>query len=251
MFAPDLQPFAPWTDPELLQRFPDRATMEKYALERNLPLTGGSSAHYSVDGNLAGFSHEGTILESLDTPDSAAELVLTVPPHEAPDRAEQVSVRFDHGQPVEIGGSAAGPRELLEHANLIAGRNGIGLRSVVENRINGTKCRGIYEAPGLELLGFCVARVYEIAIEREARQLLNFLSDLIGRGVYEGRYFDPAVAAARAAADLILEPASATVTVEVYKGNMSFLGVYGQAGKPLPPRQTRFSGGGHFWQVTD
>jgi argininosuccinate synthase len=248
--SPDLRPFAPWAEPELLRRFPDRSAMEKYVRERNLALAGRCNAHYSVDGNLAGFSHEGTVLESLDTPDSVAQLLLTVPPQQAPDRPETVSVRFDLGQPVEIDGSAAGPRELLERANLIAGRNGIGLCSVVENRINGTKCRGIYEAPGLDLLGFCAAKVYEIAIDREARQLLGFLSELIGRGVYEGRYFDTAVQAARAAADVILESATATMTVEVYKGNVSFLGISGHSDKPLPLRQTRFSGGGHFWQVT-
>lgn len=249
VLSPDLPPFAPWTEPELLGRFPDRSAMEKYVRERDLPLSGGSGAHYSVDGSLAGFSHEGTALESLDTPDSAAELLVTVPPRQAPDRPEAVSVRFERGRPVEIGGSAAGPRELLERANQIAGRNGVGLRSVVENRINGTKCRGVYEAPGLDLLGFCVAKVHEIAVDREARQLLSFLSDLIGRGVYEGRYFDTAVRAARDAADVILESASATVTVEVYKGNVSFLGMSGYADNS-PPRQTRFSGGGHFWQVS-
>jgi argininosuccinate synthase len=121
---------------------------------------------------------------------------------------------------------------------------------VVENRINGTKCRGVYEAPGVDLLGTCVGKVYELTIDREARQLLDYLSDLIGRGVYEGRYYDPAIQAARAAADVILEPASATVTVELYKGNVSFLRMCDHADKPLPPRQTRFSGGGHFWQVT-
>jgi argininosuccinate synthase len=248
--SPDLRLFAPWADPELLRRFPDRSTMEKYVRERKLTLAGGCSASYSVDGSLAGFSHEGTALESLDTPDNVAQLLLTAPPQQAPDRPETVSVRFDRGRPVEITGSAVGPRDVLERANLIAGPNGIGLRSVVENRINGTKCRGVYEAPGLDLLGFCAGKVHEIAIDREARQLLGFLSDLIGRGVYEGRYFDTAVQAARAAADVILEPASATVTVEVYKGSASFLGIYGHSDQPLPLRQTRFSGGGHFWQVT-
>jgi argininosuccinate synthase len=250
---PDLRVFVPWQEKELLRRFPDRSAMETYVLERGLALTGGCSAHNSIDGSLAGFSHEGTALESLETPDSRARLLLTVPPQRAPDQAEKVAVRFVHGQPVEIDGAALAPQELIERANSIAGRHGIGLRGVVENRINGTKCRSVYEAPGLDLLGFCVSKVYQVAIDVEARQLLESLSDLIGHGVYEARYLDTAVRAARAAADVILEPANTTVEVELYKGSMSFLGIFDHSGtpllKPLPLRQTRFTGSGQSWQV--
>jgi argininosuccinate synthase len=248
--APDLRVLAPWTEPELLRRYPDRKTMEKYVRERDLPLADRCDAGYSVDGSLAGYSHESTALEGLDTPDSTAQLLMTVPPRHAPEQPETVSIRFDHGRPVAIDGSALGPRELLERVNVIAGRHGIGTRTVIENRINGTKCRGVYESPGLDLLGFCIDKVYEITLDREARSLLAFLSNMIGRGVYEGRYHDVAVRAGCMAADALAETASATVTVEVYKGGISFLGISDYADETLPPRQTRFSGGGHAWHVS-
>jgi argininosuccinate synthase len=248
--APELGLFAPWTEPDLLGRFPDRETMEKYVRGRDLALADRCDADYSVDGNLAGFSHESTALEGLGTPESVARLLMTVPAQQAPDQPEIVSIRFDRGRPVAIDGSVLGPRELLQRVNAIAGRHGIGTRTVVENRINGTKCRGVYESPGLDLLGFCISKVYEIALDREARKLLAFLSELIGRGVYEGRYHEVAVRAGRAAADSIVEAANATVTVELYKGSLSFLGISGYSDEKLPPRQTRFTGGGHSWQVT-
>jgi argininosuccinate synthase len=251
--CPDLRVYAPWQEPELVRKYADRSDMETYVLERDLALTGGCSAHNSVDGSLAGFSHEGTALESLETPDSRARLLLSVPPQRAPDQAETITVRFERGQPVEINGAVLGPRELIERANSIAGRHGIGLRGVVENRINGTKCRAVYEAPGLDMIGYCVSKVYQVAIDAEARLLLEFLSDLIGHGVYEARYFEPAVRAARAAADVILESANSSVEVEVYKGSMSFLGMFDRTGTPLtmplPSRQTRFTGSGQSWQI--
>ena len=248
--APDMRVFAPWTDPDLLSQFPDRAAMAKYVLSRDLALDERCTADYSVDGNLAGFAHEGTALERLETPDSAAWPALTTRPERAPSEVESVTVTFDRGRPVAVGGRPGSARELVERANAVAGRHGVGLRSVVENRINGTKCRGVYEAPGLDLLGFCADRVYQVAMDTETLRLMRSLSGLIGVGVYEGRYFDTPVLAARAAADVLVDRASATVEVELYKGNVSFRGMTHLADVPMPPRQTRFTGGGHAWQVT-
>jgi argininosuccinate synthase len=200
---------------------------------------------------MAGFAHEGTALEQLQNPDSAARPTLTVPPQRAPDQAEGVTVRIEGGHPVQVGNAPGTARELLERANMLAGRHGVGLRSVVEDRINGTKCRGVYEAPGLDLLGFCVSRVYQVAMDKEARRLMGSLSDLIGEGVYEARYLDPAIRAARAAADVLIESANATAEVEaeVYKGGIFFRGLSHDGNEALPPRQTRFSSGGHYWKV--
>jgi argininosuccinate synthase len=179
--------------------------------------------------------------------------VLTVAPQQAPDKAETVSVRFDHGRPAEIDGVPGGPLDLLERANSLTGRHGVGLRSVVENRINGTKCRGLYESPGLDLLGFGLSRVYQVAMNTDARQLMQSLSVTIGRAVYEGRYLEPAARAARAAADVLVDSASATVEVEMYKSGMLVRSLSSQDPGRMPPRQTRFSsgGGGHFWRVVN
>jgi argininosuccinate synthase len=251
LVAPDLRVIAPWTEPELLRQFPDRSAMVGYLRDRGIAFDGRCTAEYSVEGNMAGFAHEGTALEQLQTPDSAAHPTLTVPPQHAPDQGEAVTVRIENGHPVQVAHVPGTAPELLEHANVLAGRHGVGLRSVVEDRINGTKCRGVYEAPGLDLLGFCVSRVYQVGMDKDARKLMGYLSGLIGEGVYEGRYLDPAIRAARAAADVLIESAHATaeVEVEVYKGGISFLGLVHDASETLPPRQTRFSAGGHYWQV--
>jgi argininosuccinate synthase len=249
--APDLQVISPWTEPELLELFPDRSAMAAYLAERGVTADSRCTAEYSVEGNMAGFAHEGTALEQLQTPDSAARPTLTVPPQHAPDQAEAVTVRIESGHPAQVGHATGNARELLERANAVAGRHGVGLRSVVEDRINGTKCRGVYEAPGLDLLGFCVSRVYQVTMDKESRKLMSYLSGLIGEGVYEARYLDPAIRAARAAADVLIESASATAEVEaeVYKGGISFRGLSAEGEQGRPPRQTRFSGGGHYWQV--
>jgi argininosuccinate synthase len=250
-FAPDLHVIAPWTEPELLERFPSRSAMAQYVAARGLAGDPRCTPDYSVDGSVAGFAHEGSELERLETADSAVRPILMVSPEQAPDRAEPVLVKVDGGRPAEVGGRGGSAHELLAQANAIAGRNGVGLRSVVEDRINGTKCRGMYEAPGLDLLGFCVNRVHQVSMDKPARRLMSTLSELIGQGAYEGRYLDSEIRAARAAADELIAQADASADVDViaYKGGLSFGGLTYRGSGVLPPRQTRFTGGGHQWQV--
>jgi argininosuccinate synthase len=249
--APDLRVISPWTDPDLLAWFPGRSDMAEYLRDRGLTADQRSTADYSADGSLAGFAHDGTALECLQTPDAAAWWALTLAPQQAPDKPELVTVTIAGGRPAAIGNAPGEARELLERANGIAGRHGVGLRSVVENRINGTKCRGVYESPGLDLLGFCVARVYQVVMDPDALRLMHGLSEMIGRGIYEGRYFDPAIRAARAAADVLIDSADATaeVAAELYKGSISFHGLSHGPDDPVAPRQTRFTAGGQHWQV--
>ena len=88
-------------------------------------------------------------------------------------------------------------------------------------------------------------------MDPDALRLMHGLSEMIGRGVYEGRYFDPAIRAARAAADVLIDSAGAAaeVAAELYKGGISFQGLSYGPGEPVAPRQTRFTGGGHHWPV--
>jgi len=107
-------------------------------------------------------------------------------------------------------------------ANLIGGRNGIGIKNALENRIIGTKSRGVYEAPGMELLGYCLMQVYNAVLDRRAMELFKSLSGLVARQVYDGRYFDPVTRAAQSAINVLAEFATGTVAVELYKGNIFF-----------------------------
>ena len=68
-------------------------------------------------------------------------------------KAEEVTVRFEEGQPVALNGvEYADPVELMLEANRIGGRHGLGMSDQIENRIIEAKSRGIYEAPGMALL---------------------------------------------------------------------------------------------------
>jgi argininosuccinate synthase len=105
---------------------------------------------------------------------------------------EDVSIRFEQGQPVAINGKHFdSPVSLVLEANAIGGRHGLGMSDQIENRIIEAKSRGIYEAPGMALLWIAYERLLS-AIHNEDT-LANYRSEglRLGRLLYEGRWLDP------------------------------------------------------------
>jgi argininosuccinate synthase len=143
-------------------------------------------------------------------------------PMEAPDAVETVTIRFEKGRTVSINGKALDPIAVMRTANQLGGRNGVGMKHALENRIVGTKSRGVYEAPGMELLGTALRFVYQAVLDRRSTLLFQHLSKLVADQIYDGRYFDPVTQAARAAIGVFSAHASGAVSVGLYKGNVLF-----------------------------
>jgi argininosuccinate synthase len=219
---PDMKVYAPWRDAELLEEFPGRLEMVEYLRAAGIEAFPGGEKRYSTDANLAGLSHEAEDLESMETPCTIVQPTMGVWPADAPDEVETVEVRFEQGRCVAINGAAVTPLDAMVQANTIGGRNGIGFKNALENRIIGTKSRGVYESPGMELLGQCLVSVYQATLDRRAALLFGQLSKLVADQVYDGRYYDPVTTAAKAAIDVFAASATGIVKVDLYKGNILF-----------------------------
>jgi len=168
-------------------------------------------------------SNEAEDLESMETSMTIVNPIMGVWPKDAPDVAEEVTLRFEKGRCVAVNGKSLKPLEVLQLANKIAGRNGIGLSHALENRILGTKSRGVYEAPGMTLLSQGLNYVYQAVLDRRSTNLFKSLSSHVADQIYDGRYFDPSTRAAVAAIWQLAEPANGIVKIELFKGNMHFL----------------------------
>ena len=109
-------------------------------------------------------------------------------------------------------------------ANEIGGKHAIGIGlHLVENRFVGIKSRGIYEAPGMELLGTAYAFLLQLVLDRRAHELFSTLSATLTKQLYQGYWND---VASRMALKGVAETAAmitGTVTVELYKGNVSYV----------------------------
>ncbi len=105
---------------------------------------------------------------------------------------EVVTVRFHEGWPVAINGEEfASQVALVEAANTIGGRHGLGMCDQIENRIIEAKSRGIYEAPGLALLHIAYERLITGIHNENTIENYRTMGRRLGRLLYEGRWFDP------------------------------------------------------------
>ncbi|MGN1360392.1 MAG: argininosuccinate synthase [Kiritimatiellia bacterium] len=219
---PKMGVFAPWRDEELLKRFPGRTEMADYLASFGMPAPTGGKKKYSTDSNLAGLSHEAEELESMETSMLIVKPTMGVWPQKAPNKVEEVTLRFKQGRCVQINGKDVSPLEAMLQANAIGGRNGIGMKHALENRIIGTKSRGVYEAPGMELLSAGLRYVTQATMDRRSTLLYGQLSKLISDQIYDGRWFDPCTRAAFAAIDVWAKYWNGTVKLGLYKGNIFF-----------------------------
>ena len=227
VLAPKMSVFAPWRDASLLEEFPGRTEMAAYLNGFGIEAFVGPKKKYSTDANLAGLSHEAEDLESVETPMLIVDPEMGVWPKDAPDKMEEVTMTFEAGRCVAINGKKMGPQAAMKLANTIGGRNGIGIKHALENRIIGTKSRGVYEAPGMEVLGEGLRYVYQAVLDRRATKLFEHCSALVSDQIYDGRFFDPATKAALGAIQTLTVGASGTVTLGAYKGNLFFLKLVG------------------------
>lgn len=223
MLDPQVEVYAPWRDDAFLELFPGRREMIAYCEANSLPVKATLDKPYSTDSNVLGLTHEAGELEALSTPTSRIEPGMGVFPVDAPDRAQSVEVRFEKGLAIAIDGQPGSPFELVCRANQIAGAQGVGIGlHAVENRFVGIKSRGIYEAPGLELLGNCFEYLTQLTLDRRARRVYEQLSGIISEQIYQGYWFDTATQACWAAIERFNALATGTIRVSLYKGNIQF-----------------------------
>jgi len=224
MLAPEFEVYAPWRDEEFLERFPGRSEMIDFCQEKGLPVTATKDKPYSTDSNLLGLTHESGLLEALTTPAHFVKPIMGCYPSDAPDESEEFTVHFEQGCPVTLNGSPVSLVEAIVQANTIGGRHGIGIGThLVENRFVGIKSRGVYESPGVEILGTCYGLLLQLILDRRAREFFDQLSLLIAKQIYQGYWFDLATQMALQAIQPPAQLATGTLTVSLYKGNISFV----------------------------
>jgi len=222
--------YAPWRDADLLKLFPGRTQMVEFLAKRGIVAFVGTKKKYSTDANLAGLSHEAEDLESMETSMRIVKPTMGVWPEKAPNKIEKVTLSFVKGRCVAVNGKKLSPLEVMKLANAIGGRNGIGMKHALENRIIGTKSRGVYEAPGMEVLSWGLKYIYEGVMDRRSTDLFQKLSKFVADQIYDGRWYDPATRAARAAIQVWADKATADVTLGLYKGNIFFESLTGLKG---------------------
>jgi argininosuccinate synthase len=180
---------------------------------------------YSRDENLWHISHEGLELEDPTVePRLKKMLVNTVPPEKAPNKPTYVEIHFEKGIPVALNGKKMDGPALIQELNKIGGANGIGIADLVENRVVGMKCRGVYETPGGTILYYAHQEMEHLCLDRQTYSFKQQIALKMGELIYGGLWFTPLREALSAFVDSTQEIVSGTVRLKLYKGSISSAG---------------------------
>lgn len=220
VFAPHLPVVVPWREWSIESREDALA----YAAQRGVPVEATLERIYSRDGNLWHRSHEGGPLEdpAFEAPQDVYQ--LTTAPELAPEEPGYVTIEYQSGHPIALNGERMAPVELVSTLNLIGGLHGVGRADIVEDRLVGMKSRGIYETPGGTLLFTALRELESLVLDRRSLALKDDLATRYADLVYEGRWWSPERTAMDATVDALLEPATGTVRLKLYKGSAYIAG---------------------------
>ena len=218
--APHLKVIAPWREWKLNSR----EDCLDYAEARGIPVEASRTKIYSRDKNIWHLSHEGAELEDPNHEPKPDMWQLTVSPEQAPNHPESVTIDFAEGTPVGVNGKRLGPVALVTELNAIGGRHGVGRIDLVENRFVGIKSRGCYETPGGTLLITAHRELESLTLEREVLHFKQQIALKYAEMVYYGLWFTPLREALDAFVDSTQQNVTGSVTLKLYKGNVSVAG---------------------------
>jgi argininosuccinate synthase len=220
---PHLRIYKPWLDQAFIDELGGRAEMSEYMRRAGFAYRMSAEKAYSTDSNILGATHEAKDLERLDTGITIVEPIMGVAfwRDDVVVKREQVTVRFEEGQPVALNGIRFRDSvQLLLEANRIGGRHGLGMSDQIENRIIEAKSRGIYEAPGMALLFAAYDRLMTGIHNEDTIEQFRDNGRRLGRLLYQGRWFDPQAMMLRESAQRwVARAISGEVTLELRRGN--------------------------------
>ena len=191
---PNLRIYKPWLDADFVREMGGRSEMSAFLAAKKLPYRDSAEKAYSTDANIWGATHEAKTLEELSTSMHIVAPIMGVAHYDEniQIKKEDVVVRFKEGWPIALNGKKFDSQtELVNEANIIGGRHGLGMSDQIENRIIEAKSRGIYEAPGLALLHIAYERLVTAIHNENTIENYRQMGRRLGRLLYEGRWFDP------------------------------------------------------------
>jgi len=191
---PNLRIYKPWLDADFVREMGGRSEMSAFLAAKKLPYRDSAEKAYSTDANIWGATHEAKTLEELSTSMHIVAPIMGVAHYDenVKIKTEDVVVRFKAGWPIALNGKEFNSQtELVNEANIIGGRHGLGMSDQIENRIIEAKSRGIYEAPGLALLHIAYERLVTAIHNENTIENYRQMGRRLGRLLYEGRWFDP------------------------------------------------------------
>lgn len=218
---PEIIVVAPWR----IWNLDSRQSLLNYAKKHNIKINkdNKNSPPYSMDANLLHTSFEGKSLEDPWKRYDENMFTRSVSIENAPDKSEEITIKFEKGDPISINGKKMSPAALLTYLNDVGGKNGIGRVDIVENRYIGMKSRGVYETPGGTILINARRAIESLTLDRSSQHLKDEIMPKYAEIVYNGFWFSPERDLLQTMIDKSQENVCGSVVLKLYKGNVQIL----------------------------
>jgi len=217
-------------DPELKLLAPvrewqmTRDNQLEYVKQHGIDVAAEQGSPYSTDENLWGKSSECGPLEDPSNEPPKDVFQFVTPPEEAPDEPEYVEIEFEKGKPVALDGGSLPLHEIVEKLNEKAGKHGIGIIDMMEDRVVGLKSREIYECPAAITLLEAHKDLEKYVSTKHENQTKQKVDQKWAEMAYEGLWFDPLMDHLNSFIDSMNQKVSGTVTIKLYKGKAEVVG---------------------------
>ena len=218
---PKIEIIAPWRIWDLKSR----EDCINYAKKNKIPIPITKSKPYSCDRNIYHVSYEGGILEDPwnEPPEDMFETVR--PLSKTLSNPQKITLSFKNGIPHKLNQKKISPINLFKKLNLIAGKHGIGVVDIVENRFVGMKSRGVYETPAGTVLNLAHRAIESLTMDREVMHIRDSLIPKVSQLIYNGFWYSPEMNSILAFVNETQKNVTGDVKILLYKGNVRILGI--------------------------
>lgn len=214
VFNPKIKIIAPVREWDM-----ERTKELEYAKEHGIPVPGSIDFPYSVDDNMAGMTWEGGEIEDPKLIAPVEKFLTTYTlPKDAPNEEEIVNLTFKDGLPTELNGEKMTLASLIMKLNKIAGKHGVGIIQLVEDRLIGMKNRGVYESPGFHVIIEAHSALEHYVSTRQLNEIKETMDIKWAYLCYGAFWLDPAMQAINAFNEYINKRAEGWVKIRLLKG---------------------------------
>lgn len=189
-----------------------------YAKEHGIEVVQRPDFPYSSDDNMWGITWESGEIEHMHEVPKTEKFLTVSAIEDTPNTPEIVEIGFVKGIPKTINGQEMKLANLIQAANTIGAKHGVGVHYMVEDRVVGLKIRGVYEHPGAEILIKAHQKLEMLVSTRMENEFKPLIDKRWAELCYGALWLDPLMDDLHAFCDKVNERVTGTVKVKLCKG---------------------------------
>ncbi|MCE9584876.1 MAG: argininosuccinate synthase [Planctomycetes bacterium] len=209
---------APIRDFQAMGGGPVRDREKTFLEERGFPVS-KKHTRYSINQNVFGVTISGSEIDRHEEPAEDA-WTITAPQEKTPAKADRVTIGFEGGLPVSLGGRRMHGIEILRRLNELAGKHGVGRFLYTGDCVIGIKGRIAFECPGLHTVLVAHRALEEATLSKEQNQFKDGIGKKWTELAYNGLFYDPLARNLEVMLEEMQRWVGGTVTVKFHRGTV-------------------------------